>query len=57
MVSGDFFVLITAAFRTLNVFVVIEIGSRKVLHKNVTAHPTGGMDAAAIPEALSDDHP
>jgi len=38
-VSGDFFVLITAAFRTLNVFVVIEIGSRKVLHKNVTAHP------------------
>src|SRR5215472_3146975 len=36
----DFFVVITAAFRTLYVFVVMEIGSRRILHHNVTAHPT-----------------
>jgi hypothetical protein len=40
MVACDFFVVITATFRTLYVFVVIEIGSRKIVHQNVTAHPT-----------------
>src|SRR5215471_1143676 len=40
MVACDFFVVIIVAFRTLYVFVVIEIGSRKILHHNVTAHPT-----------------
>ena len=40
IVACDFFVVITATFRTLYVFVVIEIGSRKILHHNVTAHPT-----------------
>jgi len=40
VVACDFFVVITATFRTLYVFVVIEIGSRKILHQNVTAHPT-----------------
>src|SRR5262252_8621034 len=48
IVASDFFVVITAAFRTLYVFVVIEIGSRKILHQNVTAHPSG-MDPPAIP--------
>ena len=40
MVACDFFVVITAAFRTLYVFVVMEIGSGRILHYNVTAHPT-----------------
>src|SRR5215469_592254 len=40
MVACDFFVVITAAFRTLYVFVVMEIGSRQILHLNATAHPT-----------------
>ena len=31
MVACEFFVVITAAFRTLYVFVVIEIGSRQIL--------------------------
>ena len=34
MVACDFFVVITATFRTLYVFVVIEIGSRQILHLN-----------------------
>jgi hypothetical protein len=40
MVACDFFVVITAAFRTLYVFLVMEIGSRRILHYNVTVHPT-----------------
>jgi hypothetical protein len=49
MVACDFFVVITAAFRTLYVFVVVEIGSRQILHHNATAHPTAEMDVAAVP--------
>src|SRR5262249_42169542 len=39
MVACDFFVVITATFRTLYVFVVMEIGSRQILHHSVTAIP------------------
>src|SRR5215813_491650 len=35
MVACDFFMVITATFRTLYVFVVIEMESRKILHQNV----------------------
>jgi hypothetical protein len=48
IVACDFFVVVTATFRVLYVFVVIEIGTRRIVHCNVTAHPKG-MDAAAIP--------
>ena len=40
MVACEFFVVITAAFRTFYVLVIMEIGSRQILHQNVTAHPT-----------------
>ena len=40
MVACDFFVVVTATFLTLYVFIVIEIGSRQILHHNATAHPT-----------------
>ena len=36
----DFVVVITATFRTLHIFVIMEIESRRVLHHNVTSHPT-----------------
>jgi hypothetical protein len=39
MVACDFFVVITATFHTLYVFLVMEIGSRRILDYNVTAHP------------------
>ena len=57
IVACDFFVVITATFRTLYVFVVIEIGSRKILHHNVTAHPTAGWTLQQLREALPGDHP
>jgi hypothetical protein len=36
----DFVVAITAAFQMMYVFVALEIGTRRILHWKVTAHPT-----------------
>ena len=57
MVACDFFVVITAAFRTLYVFLVMEIGSRRIVHYNVTAHPTAEWTLQQFREALPGDHP
>ena len=40
IVACDFFVSVTAGFRVLYVFVAMVVGSRRILHTNVTAHPT-----------------
>ena len=40
IIAGDFAVVVTATFRWLYVFVVIEHGSRRLIHCNVTAHTT-----------------
>jgi len=40
IVACDFFTSVTATFQVLYVFVAIEIGSRRLLHVNVTDHPT-----------------
>jgi putative transposase len=40
MLACDFFVTITASFRTLYVFVVLDVGTRRIVHWNVTEHPT-----------------
>ena len=40
IVACDFFTSITATFQVLYVFVAIEIGTRRLLHVNVTDHPT-----------------
>jgi len=39
ILACDFFVAVTATFRMLYVFVVIEHGTRRLAHMNVTAHP------------------
>jgi len=57
IVACDFFVVITAAFRTLYVLVVMEIGSRQILHQNVIAHPTAEWTLQQLREALPGDHP
>ena len=36
----DFLVAITATFGRLYVFVVLDMGSRRIVHWNVTEHPT-----------------
>jgi transposase InsO family protein len=40
MLACDFFVTITARFRTLYVFVVLDVATRRIVHWNVTEHPT-----------------
>ena len=41
VLASDFFVVVTATFRVLYVFVVLEVWTRRILHWNVTEHPTG----------------
>jgi hypothetical protein len=40
IVAWDFFVAVTLSFRVLYVLVAMDIGSRRILHCNVTAHST-----------------
>ena len=40
ILACDFFVTVTASFRVLYVFVVMEVGTRRIAQVNVTAHPT-----------------
>src|SRR5262245_41230295 len=45
VLACDFFVAVTATFRILYVFVVLEVGTRRIVHWNVTAHPTADWTA------------
>src|SRR5262249_35988572 len=45
VLASGFFVVVTATFRVIYVFVVLEIGTRRILHWNVTAHPTADWTA------------
>ena len=40
IIAADFFVVVTATFRLVYVFVVMELDTRRILHTNVTRHPT-----------------
>ena len=51
----DFCVAITATFRVLYVFVVLDIGTRRVLHWNVTDHPTAEWTAQQFRIVVSGD--
>ena len=56
IVACDFFVVVTATFRTLYVFVIMELGTRRILHHNVTAHPTAEWTVQQFREALPGGH-
>src|SRR5260370_27516668 len=55
LVSVDFFVVPTAAFRLLYVFVVLVHHRRQIVHFNVTGSPSAGWAAQQIVEAFPDD--
>src|SRR5260370_41301072 len=40
IVACDFFIVVTASFRVFYVFVLLEVGTRRIAHFNVTSHPT-----------------
>jgi len=45
VLACDFFVTVTATFGMLYIFVVLEVGTRRILHWNVTDHPTAAWTA------------
>ena len=45
VLASDFFVVVTATFRVISVFVVLEVGTRRIVHFNVTEHPTAEWTA------------
>ena len=57
IVARDFFISVTARFRILYVFVAMEVGSRRILHCNVTQHPTAEWTTQQFREFLAFDHP
>ena len=40
LLACDFFVTVTARFGLVYVFIVLDVGSRRLVHWNVTEHPT-----------------
>jgi putative transposase len=52
IIACDFLVAVTATFRLLYVFVVIEHRSRRLIHFNVTAHPSSAWTLQQIREAV-----
>jgi Integrase core domain len=54
MVACDFMVAVTAKFQLLYVFVMLELGLRRILQCNVTAHPTAEWTLQQFREGLSD---
>jgi transposase InsO family protein len=57
IVACDFFAVVTVSFRTLYVLVIMEVGTRRILHANVTAHPTADWTLQQFREALPAEHP
>jgi hypothetical protein len=56
IVACDFCVVATATFRILYVLVVMEHASRRMLHVNVTDHPTAAWTLQQLREAIPSDH-
>ena len=54
ILACDFFVAVTATFRMLYVFVVIEHGTRRLAHVNVTAHPSADWTLQQLREVIGD---
>jgi putative transposase len=55
MVSVDFFTVVTIRLQVLYVFLILAHDRRRVLHFNITAHPTAVWAAQQIVEAFPDD--
>jgi putative transposase len=56
IVACDFMVVVTARFRTLYVFLLIEVGTRRIVHCNLTAHPTADWTLQQFREAIPSNH-
>ena len=52
IVACDFFMAVTATFRLFYVLVLIEHGSRRLVHFNITQHPTADWTLQQLREAI-----
>jgi putative transposase len=55
IIACDFFVVVTATFQLVYVFFIMEVGTRKLLHFNVTRHPTAGWALQQFRECVNGD--
>jgi putative transposase len=56
LVACDFCVVVTATFRILYVVIAMEVGRRRLLHVNVTSHPTAAWTVQQSLEVLTEPH-
>jgi hypothetical protein len=56
IIACDFCVVASATFRILYLLVVMEHASRRIIHLNVTAHPTAAWTLQQLREAIPSDH-
>lgn len=52
VIACDFCVVVTATFQRLYVFVILDIATRRILHWNLTAHPTAEWTAQQFRNGL-----
>jgi putative transposase len=56
IIACDFCVAVTATFRLLYIFVLMEHATRRLLHVSITAHPTAHWTLQQLREAIPADH-
>jgi putative transposase len=56
IIACDFCIAVTATFRILYVLVVMEHGSRRLIHLNATAHPSAAWTLQQLRESIPSDH-
>jgi transposase InsO family protein len=52
ILACDFFIVVTASFRVLYVFVLMEVGTRRIAHFHVTTHPTAAWTLQQFREVM-----
>ena len=56
LVACDFLIAVSARFSIIYIFIVIEVGSRRILHFNSTLHPTAEWTVQQLRDAIPSDH-
>ena len=56
ILACDFFVVVTVTFRIIYVFVLLEHGSRRIIHLGVTTHPTAEWTLQQLRHSIPSDH-
>jgi len=57
VLACDFFITVTACFRVLYVFVVLDVGTRRIVHWNVAEHPTAEWTIQQFRMSITGERP